>query len=354
MVIGYREVPFCPAFRLTGYGEWNVAYSLSPRPVVLLLVAFILVSSLRLVLSRLVGRLVFIRIVFFVPFSLRLIPSRLLFSWRSFIATRHLTKLSRLLQDTKGNTARARAFLFIISPDPLPPALHFLRTSNNPPPPGEGGAGGDDDRVAGGMMIAGGYVFLSRSLAIARSLFHIHCVGLGCAPFSSAHSFVVPSGEGGGDDGVVVLRFALRPVLRPVFSFRLYVHCSLFIVHLRRSKQGAAVFPVSPFVSCLAPSNPPSPLPVASFASLIRLVPLSLTPFVPSCVSSSVSFHAVSLCLSVLIPFRLARCAARLSSVLLPRRFVQLILSSSSHALTSSSPHDRIPQAGHGHRTTVS
>lgn len=65
--------------------------------------------------------------------------------------------------------------------------------------------------------------------AIARSLFRIHCVWRECALFSSAHSFVVPSGEGGGDDGVAVLRFAPRPVLRLVFSFRLYVHRSLFI-----------------------------------------------------------------------------------------------------------------------------
>lgn len=46
MAIGYREIPFCSAFRLTGYGERNVVYSPAPRPVALLLVAFIPVSSL--------------------------------------------------------------------------------------------------------------------------------------------------------------------------------------------------------------------------------------------------------------------------------------------------------------------
>lgn len=74
------------------------------------------------------------------------------------------------------------------------------------------------------MMIAGEYTFSLRSLAPARSLFRIHCVGRGYTPFSSARSFVAPSGKGGGDDGVAVLRFAPRAVLRFAFSFRLYVH----------------------------------------------------------------------------------------------------------------------------------
>lgn len=68
----------------------------------------------------------------------------------------------------------------------------------------------------------------AHSLPLVR-YYLIHCVGRGCAPFSSARSFAVPSGEDGGDDGVAVLRSVPRPVLRPVFSFRLYVHCSLFI-----------------------------------------------------------------------------------------------------------------------------
>lgn len=155
-------------------------------------------------------------------------------------------------------------------------------------------------------MIAGGHVFLSRSLAIARSLFHIHCVGLGCAPFSSAHSFVVPSGEGGGDDGVAVLRFAPRPVLRPVFSFRLYVHCSLFIRVVASRRRRFSSIQSSP---------------LASLRRTLRSLPRCLIRFAhPSRPSSRlasrrpVSFHAVSLCLSVLIPSRLARCAERLAT----------------------------------------
>lgn len=145
------------------------------------------------------------------------------------------------------------------------------------------------------MMIAGGHVFLSRSLAIARSLFHIHCVGLGCAPFSSAHSFVVPSGEGGGDDGVAVLRFAHRLVLRFVFSSR--IMCPLFDVHSCRSKQETA------FSSITAPSLSRAPL-CQILRSLprcpFRLVPrpvLRLVVRLVSCrLALSLRSHPVSSC----------------------------------------------------------
>ena len=103
--------------------------------------------------------------------------------------------------------------------------------------------------------------------APARSLFRIHYVGRGCAPFSLAHSFVAQSMEDGGDNGVAVLRFAPRP--RPaacVFVSPLY---SLFIVHSCRSKREAAAFLVFPLVSCLASLNHPPRCPFASFASPI-------------------------------------------------------------------------------------
>lgn len=42
------------------------------------------------------------------------------------------------LPNTERNTAGAMVSFFYLSPDPLPPALPFLRASNNPPPPGRG------------------------------------------------------------------------------------------------------------------------------------------------------------------------------------------------------------------------
>lgn len=191
----------------------------------------------------------------------------------------------------------------------------------------------------------------AHSLTLVRYC-RIHCVGRGYAPFSSAHSFGIPSGESGGDDGVAA--FASRPVLRLVLSFCLYVHCSLFIraiadraaafsiyhgsfsrlvssraflVHPCRSKQEAAAFsicPVSPLASCLAPSNPPPrcPLPHSlRSSSLIRLAPrpvLRLAArlvFMPSCSSSRSSFRPV-----------LPDVPHGFPPVLRSRRFVQLIL----------------------------
>lgn len=69
--------------------------------------------------------------------------------------------------------------------------------------------------VAGVMMIAGEYAFPFRSFAHARSLFRIYCVWRGCAPFSSAHSFVVQSEEGGGDDGGPSLGSSFGPFCDP-------------------------------------------------------------------------------------------------------------------------------------------
>ena len=171
-------------------------------------------------------------------------------------------------------------------------------------------------------MIAGEYAFTIRSLAHARSLFRIHCVWRERAPFSPAHSFVVPSGEDGGDDGVAVLRFVPRPVLRPVFSFRLYVHCSLFIrVVASRMRRR---FPSPPFASCLAPSNPPPLclLPHSLRSSLlIRLVSrpvlrlVSRFVLMPSCRPSRSSSRPV-----------LSDVPNGLPPVLRSRRFVHLIL----------------------------
>lgn len=138
------------------------------------------------------------------------------------------------------------------------------------------------------------------SLSLVRYC-RIHCVGRGCAPFSSAHSFVVPSGEGGGDDGVEVLRSVSRPVMRSVFSFRLipFRASSIRAVASRRRRSHLSRLP-----ACLVPrlvkSSACCPLPISSRSSS-RL----------SSRRASRS-HAVS---------RLARCVARLS----PRRFVQLV-----------------------------
>ena len=116
-----------------------------------------------------------------------------------------------------------------------------------------------------------------------------------------------------------VLRFATRPVLRPVFSFRLYVHRSLFIRAVASRRRRFSSIQSSP---------------LASLRRTLRSLPRCLIRFAhPSRPSSRLASrrssrsHAVSLCLSVLISFRLARCAARLPSVLLSRRFVQLISS---------------------------
>lgn len=86
--------------------------------------------------------------------------------------------------------------------------------------------------------------------------------------FSQLILSVSHQGKAAAYVGVAVLRLAHRPVLRLVFSSRLYVHRSLFIRVVASKKRRR--FPSPPLASCLTPSNPP---PVASFASLIRLVP---------------------------------------------------------------------------------
>ena len=203
--------------------------------------------------------------------------------------------------------------------------------------------------MAGVRIIAGEYAFPARSLAHARSLFRIHCVRWGCAPFSSAHSFVIPSGEDGGDDGVAVLRFAPRPVHRPVvrsvFSFRLYVRCSLFI-HTVASKMTAS-FPVSPLASCIAPSNPPPrcPLPHSLRSSVSFLV--------SSCVSPPVSF---SCRLAVRPVPRLVPSCPMCRTACRPSCDRAVLFSSSRrspYTLSSSSPHDRMTQDGNGYRIMV-
>lgn len=189
-----------------------------------------------------------------------------------------------------------------------------------PRPRAEGRAGVDDDSVAGVMMLAGEYTFPIRSLAHARSLFRIHCVGRVCAPFSSARSFLVPSCEGGGDDGVAVLRFV--PSVRPAARVLVSPLCSLSIVHSCCSKQDGGV--VSRLPACLVPRPVKSsaPLPVASFASSIpsrsssRLASRSSSR--SHAVSSPVPFSSLPVFLDV---------PDELPPVLRSRRFVQLVFS---------------------------
>lgn len=137
------------------------------------------------------------------------------------------------------------------------------------------------------------------SLSLVRYC-RIHCVGRGYAPFSSTHSFVVPSGEGGGDDGVAVLRFAPRPVLRLVFSFRLYVHRSLFIRAVASRRRRFSSIQSSP---------------LASLRRTLRSLPRCLIRFAhPSRPSSRLASrrssrsHAVSLIVSFSSRFCLVGC----------------------------------------------
>ena len=132
-------------------------------------------------------------------------------------------------------------------------------------------------------------------------------------------------------------RSSARPSARPAVRVLVSSHLVPCLVPPCCSKQEAA-FSSTRLPACLVlpPRQILRPLPIPSrFSSRLASRSSSRSP-------------AVSLCLSVLIPFRLARCVARLP----PRRFVQLILSSSSHVLPPSSPHDRIPQAEHGYRLT--
>lgn len=149
------------------------------------------------------------------------------------------------------------------------------------------------------------------SLSLVRYC-RIHCVGRGCAPFSSAHSFGIPSGEGGGDDGVEVLRSVSRPVMRSVFSFRLtpFRASSIRAVASRRRRSHLSRLP-----ACLVPRLVKSSARCLVAHSVSFLVP----PFVSPCVSS----YLVSLSVSFSCRFPSCRIAARLS----PRRFVQLVSS---------------------------
>lgn len=149
-------------------------------------------------------------------------------------------------------------------------------------------------------MIAGEYTFPLRSLAPARSLLpHSLRGALICAIFISSF-FRYPIRGGGGDDGVAVFLLgvsSLGPSCGPCSRF-----ASMFIVHLCRSKQDGGV--VSRLPACLVPRPVKSsaPLPVASFASLIRLVPHSLRSSRLASRRPSRS-HIASPLVSFLVPF---------------------------------------------------
>lgn len=138
--------------------------------------------------------------------------------------------------------------------------------------------------------------------------------------FSQLILSVSHQGKAAAYVGVAVLRLAHRPVLRLVFSSRLYVHRSLFIRVVASKKRRR--FPSPPLASCLT-RQILRPLPHSLRSSVSFLVSF----LVPSCVSPPVSFSCriASSPRSHLIPSRRARCAARLPPVLPPRRFVQLV-----------------------------
>ena len=238
----------------------------------------------------------------------------------------------------------AIGFLFIFRPTPSRRLFLSCGPQIIPRPRAEGGAGGDDDGVAGVMMIAGGHAFPVRSLAIARSLFRIHCVGRGCAPFFSVHSFGIPSGEGGR----VCRRggLAARPSTRLAARVLVSPLCSSFIVHPCRSKQEASAFPVS--TACLVPH------PVKSSARcLIRFAHPSRSSSRSSSRRASrrpSRSHAVSLHRLVLISSRPV--VPDVPHACRPSCRRAVLFSSSRrspHALPPlplSSPHDRITQGG--------
>ena len=137
------------------------------------------------------------------------------------------------------------------------------------------------------------------SLSLVRYC-RIHCVGRGCALFSSAHSFVVPSGEGGGDDGVAVLRFAPRPVMRSVFSFRLipFRASSIRAVANRRRRSHLSRLPAR-LVPRLVKSSARCPFRLVSRPGLRLAARLVIMPY--------------RLIISFSYRFCLTRCAARLA-----------------------------------------
>lgn len=176
------------------------------------------------------------------------------------------------------------------------------------------------------MMIAGEYTFPLRSLAPARSLLPHSLRGAWiCAIFISSF-FRYPIRGGGGDDGVAVLRFAPRPVLRLVFSFRLYVRCSLFIHTVASRKRRRFSSITAPRLSrAPVPSNPPPCRPLPHSLRLFRLGPRPVLRLVSR---------------SVLIPSRLARCVERLAAHLAvapfcSARFFVLPMPCRHHRLTT-------------------
>lgn len=121
----------------------------------------------------------------------------------------------------------------------------------------------------------------------------------------------------------------------------------MIIVHPCRSKQEAAAFPVSQLASCLVPSNHPPrcPLPVAR-CPLPHSLRSSVSFLVPLCVSSFVSFSCrlVSRPVPRLVP------SCQMCRTLAAAPFCSAHFLRSSHALPSSSSHDRMTQDGHGYR----
>lgn len=126
-------------------------------------------------------------------------------------------------------------------------------------------------------------------------------------------------------------RLAHRPVLRPAFSFRLYVRCSLFIraVASRERRRFSSI--TAPRLSrAPVPSNPPPCRPLPHSLRLFRLVPHSLRP----------SRLASRLIVPFLVSSRLARCAERLAARLAvapfcSARFFVLPMPCRHHRLTT-------------------
>lgn len=195
------------------------------------------------------------------------------------------------------------------------------------------------------MIIAGEYTFPIRSLAPARSLLpHSLRGALICAIFISSF-FRYPIRRGGGDDGVAVLRFAPRSVhrlvLRLVFSFRLYVRCSLFIHTVASRKRRRFSSITAPRLSrAPVPSNPPPCRPLPHLLRLFRLVPRPVLRLAHRLVlmPSRLPFRSHP------VPsFSMCRtnCRPSCGRTVLFSSFFR-----SPHALLSSSSHDRMTQDG--------
>ena len=147
---------------------------------------------------------------------------------------------------------------------------------------------------------------------------------------------------------MAVLRFAPRPVHRPVhrlvlrlvFSFRLYVRCSLFIHTVASRKRRRFSSITAPRLSrAPVPSNPPPCRPLPHSLRLFRLVPHSLRS---SRLASRLPFrsHPVPPC-----PMCRTACRPSCGRAVLFSSFLR-----SPHALTSSSSHNRMTQDGCGYR----